>query len=453
MVHLPRVLNSPARISISAFICLILAGTVLLMLPPASSQRPLAFVDALFTATSASCVTGLIVVDTGKDLATFGQLVVLALIQIGGLGILTLSTVFILFAGGRVSLAGRFTVHDTFTHSGERSLSDLLFEVVRFTVFIETLGAFLLFLRFSQDRGIGEALYLSIFHSVSAFCNAGFSLFSDSIMSFRSDWLVNLTLCLLIVCGGIGFLVLAEIKNKLSLSRSGWTRLSLHTKLAVTSALFLIVSGALILLIMEYRNTFASMPLPEKVLAALFQSVTARTAGFNTIPIGHLTNGSLFLLILYMSIGGASGSCAGGIKTGTFATMAVLGLSRLRGYETPQIFRRSISSVSVARATSVVMVSIFVVSAATLLIQVTEIGSANHALFRGQFLKLFFEVVSAFGTVGLSTGVTGQLSLAGKLIIIMVMFVGRLGPLAVAVAVARREVMHYKYAEELIMIG
>jgi trk system potassium uptake protein TrkH len=452
-VHLPQKLNTPARISICAFVGLILVGTTLLMLPEASAQRPLSFVDALFTATSACCVTGLIVVDTSKDLTMCGQLVVLGLIQAGGLGILTLSTVFLLLAGRRLSLAGRFVVQDTFTQSGDRRLSSLVLDVVRFTLVIEGIGVVLLFFAFMQGRAAGEALYLSIFHSISAFCNAGFSLFSDSMMSFRSDWLANLTLSFLIIFGGIGFLVLAEIKSNFSFSRSTWSRISLHSKLALSSACLLILLGTLLLLMMEQRNTLASIPLSEKVLGALFQSVTARTAGFNSIPIDQLANESLFLIILFMFIGGSSGSCAGGIKTGTLATLVILGLSRLLGHDSPQIFRRSISPVSVARAASVVMVSIFVVVVATLALQLTELGGAAHPVIRGKFLELFFEAVSAFGTVGLSTGVTSQLSLPGKLVIIVVMFVGRLGPLAVAVAVTRRKVMHYRYAEELIMIG
>ena len=452
-MRLPKAISSPARISLSAFLILILIGTGLLMLPVASVEKPLPFTDALFTATSAACVTGLVVVDTGKDLAPFGQLVVLALMQIGGLGILTLSTVLLLFVGRRPSLVGRFTVQDTFTHSGDRGLSSFVISILRFTFVIEGVGALLLFLRFIPERTVAQALYLSVFHAVSAFCNAGFSLFSDSMVSFRTDWVVNLTLCLLIVSGGIGFLVLAEMKRHFPFSPKTWSRLSLHSKIALSFTGGLILSGTLLLLAMEQRNTLSALPFPEKVLAALFQSVTSRTAGFNTLPIDQLANESLFLLILYMFIGGSSGSCAGGIKTGTFATLIVSGLSRLRGRESPQIFRRTISPLSMARATSVVLVSIFVVGGATLLLQVTELGGTAHVLTRGKFLELFFEAVSAFGTVGLSTGLTSQLSLAGKLVVIAVMFVGRIGPLAVVVAMTRRKALRYRYADEAIMIG
>ncbi len=452
-MRLPQALSSPARISLCAFLILILVGTGLLMLPAASAEKPLSFVDALFTSTSASCVTGLVVVDTGKDLAIFGQLVVLSLIQIGGLGILTLSTVLLLVVGRRPTLVGRFTVQDTFTHSGDRRLSSFVLNIVRFTLLIEGIGAIFLFFRFIPGRTAAEAVYLSVFHAVSAFCNAGFSLFSDSMVSFGADWVVNLTLCFLIVSGGIGFLVLAETKRNFPFSRQRWSRLSLHSKTALSSAGALILLGTLLLLAMEQRNTLAALPFPQKILAALFQSVTARTAGFNTLPMDQLANESLFLLVLYMFIGGSSGSCAGGIKTGTLTTLAISGFSRLRGFDYPHVFRRTISPVSMARATSVVIVSVFVVCTATLLLQVTELGGTAHMLTRGKFLELFFEAVSAFGTVGLSTGLTSQLSLAGKLVIIAVMFVGRVGPLAVAVAMARRRISRYRYAEEPIMIG
>lgn len=452
-MSLTKAISSPGRLSVLAFVVLILLGTSLLVLPAASCREPLSFVDALFTATSASCVTGLIVVDTGKDLTLFGQLIVFGLIQVGGLGILTLSTVFLLLRGRRPTMAGRLTVQDSFTHSGDRNLGRLLLNIICFTLIIEAIGAGLLLAGFINGRGFAEALYLAIFHAVSAFCNAGFSLFSDSLMSYRTDPLVNLTVCFLIISGGIGFLVVAEIKKNFCFSRSIWSRLSLHSKLALSSAFFLIASGTLLFLIMEYDNTLSGLTFFKKVLASLFQSVTARTAGFNTLPVEQFANQTLFLIILYMFVGGSSGSCAGGIKTGTFATLVLLGLSRLRAHESPQIFRRSISQGTVERATSVAIVSAAVVVIAVLLIQVSELGGTAHVLTRGKFLELFFEVVSAFGTVGLSTGVTSQLSPASKLIIIAVMFTGRLGPLVVAVAVTRRKVVHYRYAEETIMIG
>jgi len=428
-------------------------GTILLMLPEASTGRGIGFVNALFTATSASCVTGLVVVDTGSAYTPFGQVVLLILIQIGGLGIMTMSTLFLMIAGRRPSLTGRIVIQDTLTHGGERSIYSLLRDVALFTFIIEGIGIVLMFIRFSQDYGASKALYLSLFHSVSAFCNAGFSLFSDSFMQYGRDWSLNLVICFLIISGGIGFLVLSELKQRFPYNRRAWSGLSLHSKLALATTAALLISGTFIIILMEWRNTLAPLALPDRFLAGFFQAVTARTAGFNTLPIGNMANETLFLFILLMFIGASPGSCGGGIKTSTIATLGVLGISRLRGLERPQIFRRTISEGTVGKAVSVVIISMLVVIVATMALLMTELGETSHALSRGKFLELFFETVSAFGTVGLSTGITGGLSMAGKLILTVVMFVGRLGPLVIAIAVSRPADSRYYYAEERIMIG
>jgi len=425
----------------------------LLVLPISSTGQPLDFVDALFTATSASCVTGLVVVDTGSALTLFGQLVVLALIQVGGLGIMTLSTIFLLLTGRRLSFTENFAIKDTFTYTSESDLFSLLFDVVRFTMLIEFAGMIIMFLCFLPGRGVVQALYLSVFHAVSAFCNAGFSLFPDSFEAFRGDWIINCTICGLVLCGGIGFLVLRELKLRFPYNRRTWRRLSLHTKLTLSAAGVLILGGAGLILLMEWHNTLSELPVHDRVLAAFFQSVTARTAGFNTIEIEFLANETLFFLIMLMFIGASPGSCGGGIKTGAATTLFVLGFSRLRGHDRPQIFHRTISEVSVARAISVVLVSSIVIAGATLVILMLELGDVSHPMTRGKFLELFFEVVSAFGTVGLSTGGTRDLSVAGKFILTLVMFIGRLGPLVVAVAVSRQRPPRYYYAEETIMVG
>ena len=447
------IFRSPARMSVLAFLGLIGLGTLLLMLPAASTGRPVGLVDALFTATSAGCVTGLVVMDTGSALTAFGQAVVLGLIQAGGLGIMTISTLFLMMAGKRPSLAGRMLVQDTFTQGGRRTLQSILRDVALFTLTFEALGAVFMFFRFLPGRTAGRALYLSVFHSISAFCNAGFSLFSDSFLSYRSDWVLNLTLCLLIISGGIGFLVLSELRRQPSFNRRTWSRMSLHSKLVLSTTIFLIGSGALIILFMERDNTLAALSPGSRLLASLFQSVTARTAGFNTLPVGSLANETLFFLILLMFIGASPGSCGGGIKTSTFATLVTLGISRLRGRERPQLFHRSISQASVGKAVSVVMISSLVVVTAVMALLMTEVGEIPHMAARGRFLELLFEAVSAFGTVGLSTGITGGLSTAGKAIITLVMFVGRLGPLVIAMAVSRPDASRYYYAEENIMIG
>jgi trk/ktr system potassium uptake protein len=446
-------LRSPARVSIYGFATLIFIGTALLILPASSTVGHLGFVDALFTAVSASCVTGLVVVDTGSALSTFGQIVILGLIQVGGLGIMTMSTLFLLLGGRRPSLAGRMLIQDTFTGSGERSVSDIIRNVVQFTLVIEGIGAILIFWRFLPGRTAGEALYFSVFHAVSAFCNAGFSLFADSLVAYREDWVINLTICFLIVCGGIGFLVLSELKQNFSFNRRSWSRLSLHSKLVLSVTGILLFLSSMTIIFMEWHNTLAPLSLPGRFMAGFFQAVSARTAGFNTLSIGDMADETLFVLVILMFIGASPGSCGGGIKTSTFASLVVLGLSRLRGRERPQIFHRTISTASIGKAISVVLISTMVIILANMVILVMELGETPHLVSHGKFLELLFEVVSAFGTVGLSTGVTAGLSSAGKLILSIVMFVGRLGPLVIAMAVSRSTAPSYYYAEEEVMSG
>jgi trk system potassium uptake protein TrkH len=448
-----ELLRSPARFSIFGFAALITVGTALLMFPAASTSRNLAFVDALFTAVSAGCVTGLVVMDTGSALTTFGQLVILGLIQAGGLGIMTMSTLFLLIGGKRPSLVGRMAIQDAFTGGGERSVPDIIRDVFLFTVVIEGIGASLLFLRFLPGRTPGEAFYFSVFHAISAFCNAGFAFFADSLSAYRTDLTVNLVICFLIVSGGIGFLVLSELKRNFPFNRRNWSRLSLHSKLVLSVTAILLIFSSLLISLMEWHNTVASRPVPGRFLAGFFQAVSARTAGFNTLPIGDMANETLFVLMLLMFIGASPGSCGGGIKTSSFASLIVLGISRLRGHDRPQIFHRTISTTSIAKAMSVVLISTIVIVIATMAILMTELGETPHSLSRGKFLELLFEVVSAFGTVGLSTGITESLSQAGKLILSFVMFVGRLGPLVIVLAVSRSDAPNYYYAEEEIMSG
>ena len=446
-------LQSPTRISICGFLILISIGTVLLMLPAASISKSLNLVDALFTATSASCVTGLIVVDTGRSLSHLGQSVILVLIQAGGLGIMTISTLFLLIAGRRPSLTGQVVIQDTFTRGADRTVGSILKDVALFTFVFEALGTVLLFFRFFPERSMGEALYLAVFHAISAFCNAGFSVFTDSFVGYGNDWTLNLVICFLIISGGIGFPVLSELKRQWPLNRGKWSRLSLHTKLVLSTTAILLASGTLLILLMEWGNTLAPFSSPQRFLAAFFQAVSARTAGFNTLPIENMANETLFIFILLMFIGASPGSCGGGIKTSSLATLVLLGLSRLRGQLRPQVFYRTISEASIGKALSLVMVSTVVIVAGTLALLMSELGEIPHYLSRGKFLELLFEVVSAFGTVGLSTGVTTGLSTLGKLIITLTMFIGRIGPLVVALAISRRTTTRFYYADENIIVG
>lgn len=446
-------LDFPARISIIAFMLLIAAGTLLLMLPLSAAGSRMTFTDALFTATSATCVTGLAVADTGTFFSPFGQAVILLLIQSGGLGIMTISTLVLMIAGKRPGFTGRILIRDTFTHRKELRPAEIIRNVILFALLLELFGALILFFCFLPEKGPSLSLYYSLFHSVSAFCNAGFSLFSDSLMQYRENWTVNLTVSFLIITGGIGFLVIAEIRSAFPFHRSSWRRLSLHSKLVLSSTFILLSISTLLFLFMEWGNTLAPLSFPGRFLASFFQAVSTRTAGFNTLPFDALANETLFFIILLMFIGACPGSCAGGVKTTTFSTLLLLGISRMRGYDYPRIFSRTIPASSVSKAVNTVMLSMFFITLGLMLLMMTELGNISHQASRGKFLEYFFETVSAFGTVGLSTGVTGELSVYGKLIITALMFVGRLGPLVIGIAISRRQNNLYYYAEEDIMIG
>jgi trk system potassium uptake protein len=445
-------IHNPARISVAGYALFILLGTFLLMLPVSARGDGIGFVDALFTATSAACVTGLTVLDTGSVFTLFGQIVILLLIQVGGLGIMTLSTMLMMMAGIRPGMTSRAVVQDTFNLDGTIDFRSILKDVIAFTMVIEGVCTALLMYYFLPQRSLAEAAYFSVFHAVSAFCNAGFALLSDNFIGFQKAWGLNIIICFLIISGGIGFFVLSELRRKRPFTRRALSRLSLHSKIVLSVTCILVISGAILITAMEWRNTVSGFSLPQRFLAGFFQSVTARTAGFNTLPIGDMANGALFLMIILMFIGASPGSCGGGIKTTTVACLSSLGMSRLKGMEKPTIFKRSITQESVARAASVAMVSMLVVVAGTMLMLLAE-GGSGGILDRGKFIKIFFEVVSAFGTVGLSTGITGTLTALGKLIITAVMFVGRLGPLVVAMAVSRSSAPRYSYAQENIMIG
>ena len=451
---LSRLLNSPARLPIVGFAALITIGAGLLMLPGASMGHPLHLVDALFMSTSATCVTGLSVMDIGSQLSRFGQWVILALIQVGGLGIMTLSTMLLMMMKGRPTLSGQAIIKDTFTYGeGKQSVSTVLKHVFLVAMTIEGIGAVLLYVRMIPDAGWRSSAYPALFHAISAFCNAGFALFPNSFMDFRGDWVINGILSVLIVLGGIGFVVIAEVLQRVRHHKKHPKPWSLHTRLAVSASALLIVGGAAAILFMEWHNTLAALPLPGKCLAALFQSVSARTAGFNTVDIGTMANETLFLIMILMFIGACPGSCGGGIKTTTAAGLIIMGLSRMRGQRRPQVFNRTLPDAGLSKATSIVLISIVAITLAIMALMISELGDLPHTQTRGRFLELAFEAVSAFGTVGLSTGITTTLSQAGRIMLTLLMFVGRLGPLVIAVAVSRERVSRLQYAEENIMIG
>ncbi len=444
----------PSQIILFSFLGVIVLGTMLLLVPGATVGGNLSVLDALFTATSATCVTGLIIANTSETFTTFGQLVILGLIQIGGLGIMTFSTFFMHILGKRLSVAERDIVQNTFSQQPMANLTRLLKLVLAVTFAIELVGALLLSLRFSQSYPTGEAIYLGIFHAISAFCNAGFDLFSNSFVDYRGEFYVNLVLSCLIILGGLGFVVIYDIVNVNPFRRFRWRKLAFHSQVVLFSSALLLASGFVAFFLLEFSYGLGDAPLHEKLLIAGFQSVTARTAGFNTIDMPSLSSVTLFLLILFMFIGASPGSCGGGIKNSTFMVIMSSVFARLRMQDEVNIFFRRIPESTVSRAISVVFFSMLLVIVFTMLLLITETLTGASSGDKADFLDYSFEVVSAFGTVGLSTGVTPTLSGPGKLLLTILMFVGRLGPLTLALAMqTRKEPTKMRYVQESVLVG
>lgn len=442
---------SPGRIFVLSFAGGILTGTILLLLPFSASQGHLTFVDALFTSTSAVCVTGLIVVDTGKDLSTLGQVVTLLLIQIGGLGIITFSTILFVLMGRGISFKGREIVQSTLIHTPTRNFFVILKSVLWFTFVIEALGTLFLFVRFSFDFPLGVALYQALYHAISAFNNAGFSLNSDSLIGYQGDLIVNLTMMGLIIHGGIGFIVQYEVLSRLKRVQE---KLSIHSKIVLITTTVLIFSGSILFFLFERNHLLKDVPVLNQILASVFQSVTPRTAGFNTVDIGSLTNATLLLMLVLMFIGASPGSTGGGIKTTSAAILILMVWNRLKGNEEVNIFNRTIPREVIGRTISIIIASGFSVALVTSFLLILEGGNLLPSEARHFFVEYLFEAVSAFGTVGLSMGVTSHLNDIQKLAIILLMFTGRVGPLTLAFSLSRSlRGKGLTYAEEKVMVG
>jgi len=442
----------PAHMMIVSFLAAITTGTILLQLPMASTDGcRLRLVDALFTATSATCVTGLIVRDTGGDFTLFGQLVILALIQIGALGIMTFSVSLALILRREVHMRMETVMQDVLDQETLASSISLIRFIMIMTFSIELVGAVALFLIWHGHYSSALACaYDSVFHAVSAFCNAGFSTFSDSLMRFSADISTNLVVMTLIITGGLGFVVVQDLwrwlGNRIVRRRAAPHRFRVQTRAVLAVSLLLIVLGASLIYLLERGHAFADMPAGGGVVAAVFQSVTARTAGFNTVNTAGLSRATLFLLCVWMFIGASSGSTGGGIKTTTVAVLWATMWSGLRRRDRVELWKRSIGLATVRRAVAILISSLAVVCAGVIFLLHAE---------RFAFQKIIFEAVSAFGTVGLTTGITAQLTPAGKTALIMLMFIGRLGPLSLGYALSAlgRRPAKYAYPEERVMIG
>ncbi len=443
----------PQTLLIGGFAGVILLGTLLLLLPWSQTKGEVGFVDALFTSTSAVCVTGLVVVDTGTAYTLFGQIVIVALIQIGGLGIMTIAALAYLMMGRRLSLASQAALHDAFF---QRDLGvefkKKFFQILLITVSIELAGIFLIFLALLwRQTPLLEAIFSGFFHSISAFCNAGFSIYKDNLVGVRDSPIIMTTIMSLIVLGGVGHMVLSEflhhIKSRLSGSVTPNPRsFSTHSRVVLRTTLALITIGWLGILFLG--QTTAETTWGMKTFCALFQSITARTAGFNTVDIGLMPLSSLLLIILLMFVGGSPGSCAGGVKTTALAISLAEFKAKLKGEDQVVLLDRRVPKPILDRTMVLIRLAVLWNFLGVLLLLCTETGRPGVGLH-----DVLFEQISAFGTVGLSTGLTDKLTVFGRLWITATMFVGRLGPLTIAMGLLPGTPTHVKYPEGRIMIG
>ncbi len=433
----------PVQILIGSFLVMILIGTGLLMLPECHSYgRDIGFLDALFTSTSSVCVTGLIVVDTATAWSRTGQVVILILLQLGGIGIVTFGALFALMLGQKISFRQRQLLKEQYGQATVVNIFSIIPIVAGTTLVIELLGAIFLLPVFVPQYGTAEGIWHAVFQSVSAFCNAGFCTFSNSLQDYTGNFWLNLVICSLIILGGLGFPVIAELLERKNKRR----RLSLHARVVLWSSGVLILIGTVIFFFIEmgYNPDFSDMPFGSRILGSFFQSITARTAGFNTVPIGRIAPGSLLALQMLMIIGGSPSGTAGGIKTTTFVAGLAAIRSVLKGTADTNILDRRLARGTVKRALVLILLAML------------TIGLGIFTMFLtggGDMMKLCFETVSAFGTVGLSTGITSDLTTGQRIVIIFMMFIGRLGPMTFALALARPRAELVKYPETDLLTG
>ncbi len=457
---LQKIRFGPAQILVTGFLCIIIVATFLLMLPISTNAKVVTpFIDALFTATSAVCVTGLVVVNTLEHWSIFGKIIILACIQVGGLGFMTLVSMIFVLMGRRITLKNRLLMQEAMNFSTTSGVVRFTQIVLKLTFLIEGIGAVLLSVVFIPRYGIFTGICYSIFHSISAFCNAGFDILGDnSLMNYVGNEWLNVTIMLLIICGGLGYTVWLDTYDafKLKLNsaehftwRQAFYKLSLHTKLVWILTISLILFGFIFFFFAEYHNpaTLGPLSLGDKITAAMFQSVSPRTAGFNTLPLDELTVGSQLITIFLMFIGGSPAGTAGGIKTVTIGLLAISAYSVLQGNTTIVIFRKKIAIDQILKALTVITIGLIITTVMLTILTFTEDAT---------FMELLFETVSAFATVGLTLGITSTLSLTGKFVIIILMFVGRLGLITMGVALMIKQSKNplgIHYPEEKVLVG
>ncbi|WP_066892997.1 TrkH family potassium uptake protein [Clostridium nigeriense] len=426
------------------FLVVIFIGGVILSLPISSkSGEPTNFLDAIFTSTSAVCVTGLITLNTSAHWSTFGQTVIMTLIEIGGLGFLSFAVLISLILGKKITLRERLVMQEAMNTYSIQGLVKMVKYVLIFTVSVQFFGALLLSTQFVPEYGMGRGVFYSVFHSISAFCNAGFDLFGTSLENYYSNSVIILVISALIIIGGLGFTVLLEIYEF-----KGIKKLSIHSKLVIITTAILVFGGTILMLLFEFNNpeSIGNMNLKDKLLNSFFASVSPRTAGFNSVPTNGMTLASKFLTIILMFIGGSPGSTAGGLKTVTFGLLVLTVISVIKGREDTEVFGRRFTKELVYKAFTLLFIGVSLVMLSTMILSYTEVGAS--------FIDLLYEVTSAFGTVGLTLGLTPNLSSIGKVLIILMMYFGRVGPLTVVLSLTRkRKKSGYKYPEGKILIG
>lgn len=437
------------RIIFFSYLTVVFIGAILLMLPFAHVGK-LAFIDALFTSTSATCVTGLVVKITPEDFTFFGQFVILILMQIGGVGYMSIVTLFFLFMKRNLNIHEKNMAKESLNYSTNLDIQNFLQKVFLFTLIIESLGALILTLRFATHMPLHKAIWQGIFHSVAAFNNAGFSTFRDNLMGYQTDFTVLMTVGFLIILGGIGYLVLVELHAKATHKRF---MLSAHTKITLVGTLVLIVSGTLLFLAIEWDNKgiFANMTWYHSLLNSFFLSVNFRTSGFNSLDLSQLSDASLFCSTIYMMIGGGAGSTAGGIKITTVAVLIIATIHTIKiSNQQPHAFKRTISPEVINRSSAIILVASFITIMATLILVETQ---------KTNFMQTLFEVVSAFCTVGVSVGNGDVLSLSekfstfGKSLVVALMLIGRMGIFAFGFLIMGREkIKHIQYPEGRILL-
>lgn len=452
-----RIKLDPTQVLVLGFLALILVGSLLLSLPVASADGQGApFLDSLFTSTSAVCVTGLVVRDTATEWSTFGHVLIITLIQIGGLGFMTMATVILMVMGRKIRLRDRLIIQEALNEFSLKGLVALIKKIVILTFTIEIFGAAILSTRFIPQFGFIKGLAYSFFHSISAFCNAGFDLMGSvygpfsSFTAYTSDVVVNLTIIALIVIGGLGFTVLLDIGRE-----KRFAKLSLHSKVVIFITAILLAVGFVFFLLIEYNNpaTLGELKFGSKVLASFFQSVTTRTAGFNTISQGGLTAPGKLMTIILMFIGASPAGTGGGIKTTTFAVMILMIVTVTRGNRDITLYDRKVSRATAYKALAIFMIGFAIVMLFTMVLSIAEQGNTSGL---ADFENILYEATSAFATVGLSSGITPTISPISRIFMIITMFIGRVGPMTMALAFtnrARNSNIKYSFPEGKIMVG